>query len=116
MWHARTFDERGRRASKVECSASRHHFEHRFDRITHGEPRKDQNWTPPSESRDNPFNVRSYKLQPAGDGTNVIESFQPTQLPALRLYRASWAGGRRNREDMRRTLERITAKVESTAY
>jgi hypothetical protein len=75
------------------------------------------NETPPSESRDKPLNVWSYKLEPPGDGTDVSESFQLAQLPALRLYWAvlGWARGRRNREDLRRTLERIKAEVESTA-
>jgi uncharacterized protein YndB with AHSA1/START domain len=68
-------------------------------------------------NKDKPLNVWSYKLQPAGEGTDVTESFQLAQLPALRLYWAclGWARGRRNRDDMRRTLERIKAAVESPA-
>jgi uncharacterized protein YndB with AHSA1/START domain len=63
-----------------------------------------------------PLNVWRYRLEPAGDGTDVTESFQLTRTPALRLYWAllGWARGRTNRSGMRQTLERIRAEVEST--
>ena len=50
----------------------------------------------------------------AGDGTDVTESFRLADTFGLRLYWAvlGWARGRRNRNDMRRTLERIKAEVE----
>ncbi|HTT86485.1 MAG TPA: SRPBCC family protein [Acidimicrobiales bacterium] len=67
--------------------------------------------------KDRPLNVWSYKLQPAGDGTDVTESFQLAPLLLLRLYwrLLGWARGRRNRNDMRTTLERVKAEVERTS-
>lgn len=64
------------------------------------------------------LNVWSYRLQPAGDGTDVTESFQLADLPLLRLYwmLLGWARGRTNREGMRTTLERIRAEVESETF
>lgn len=61
-----------------------------------------------------PLNVWSYRLEPAGDGTDVTESFALAETPALRLYWAllGWARGRTNRNGMRTTLERIKAEVE----
>ncbi|HEX4081584.1 MAG TPA: SRPBCC family protein [Acidimicrobiales bacterium] len=63
---------------------------------------------------DQPLNVWRYELAPAGDGTDVTESFQLADRAWLRLYWAllGWARGRTNREGMRTTLERIKAEVE----
>ncbi len=61
-----------------------------------------------------PINVWRYRLQPAGDGTDVTESFQLADNAVMRLYWAlfGWARGRTNREGMRTTLERIRTEVE----
>ena len=60
------------------------------------------------------LNTWRYRLQPAADGTDVTESFELADTPALRLYwrLLGWARGRTNREDMRTTLERVRAEVE----
>lgn len=60
-------------------------------------------------------NTWSYKLAPAGDGTDVTESFELSPTPAMRLYWAAlgWARGKTNEEGMRRTLERIKEQVEA---
>ena len=65
-------------------------------------------------NKDVPLNVWSYELVPSGDGTDVTESFALANQFALRLYWAvlGWARGKRNRNDMRRTLERVKAEVE----
>jgi hypothetical protein len=63
---------------------------------------------------DKPMNSWGYRLEPAGDGTDVTEYFKlPDTLP-IRLYWAllGWARGRTNRNGMRTTLERIKAEVE----
>jgi len=62
-----------------------------------------------------PLNTWSYKLEPSGEGTDVTESFTLTNTLPLRIYWTlfGWARGRRNRNDMRRTLERVKAVVES---
>jgi uncharacterized protein YndB with AHSA1/START domain len=59
-------------------------------------------------------NTWSYRLAPSGDGTDVTESFQLADKLPLRVYWAiaGKARGRRNRNDMRRTLERIRSEVE----
>jgi uncharacterized protein YndB with AHSA1/START domain len=59
-------------------------------------------------------NTWSYRLVPNGTGTDVTESFQLADKLPLRLYWSllGWARGRRNRNDMRRTLERIRSEVE----
>src|SRR5437763_1082785 len=64
---------------------------------------------------DKPVNTWRYQLEPAGDGTDVTESFQLADTLPTRLY---WkiAGRARNRTNvngMRATLERIKAEVES---
>ena len=61
------------------------------------------------------LNTWSYQLEPSGDGTDVTESFELTPKLALRIYWAclGWARGKRNTNDMRRTLERIKAVVEA---
>jgi uncharacterized protein YndB with AHSA1/START domain len=61
-----------------------------------------------------PVNTWRYQLLPAGDGTDVTESFQLADTTPLRVY---WtllgrARGKTNREGMRTTLERIKAEVE----
>lgn len=63
-----------------------------------------------------PINVWTYRLAPAGGGTDVTESFQLAETVPLRLY---WAilgrfRGRTNSEGMRTTLQRIKAQVEAT--
>ena len=60
------------------------------------------------------LNTWRYRLAPAGDGTDVTESFELADTPALRLYwrLLGWARGRTNREGMRATLERVKAEVE----
>jgi uncharacterized protein YndB with AHSA1/START domain len=64
-----------------------------------------------------PLNVWRYRLEPAGDGTDVTESFELQPYLGLRIYWAllGWARGRTNRNGMRTTLERIKAEVEETA-
>ena len=61
-----------------------------------------------------PLNTWRYRLAPAGDGTDVTESFELADTPPLRLYwrLLGWARGRTNRDGMRTTLERIRAEVE----
>lgn len=61
-----------------------------------------------------PLNTWSYRLEPAGVGTDVTESFQLADTAMLRVYWAllGWARGRTNRNGMRTTLERIKAAVE----
>ena len=66
---------------------------------------------------DKALSVWGYRLESAGDGTDVTESFELTKLPLLRLYWAllGWSRGRTNRNGMRTTLERIKAEVERSA-
>jgi uncharacterized protein YndB with AHSA1/START domain len=68
-------------------------------------------------SSDKPLNVWSYSLAPAGDGTDVTESFHLAHTAPLRLYWSlfGWSRGKTNREGMRTTLERIKAEVEKPA-
>jgi hypothetical protein len=65
-------------------------------------------------SAEKPLNVWRYKMEPAGDGTDVTESFDLAPTPLLRFYWAvlGWARGRTNRNGMQTTLERIKAEVE----
>jgi hypothetical protein len=60
------------------------------------------------------LNTWGYRLEPAGDGTDVTEFFELSPTPALRLYWAllGWARGKTNERGMRTTLERIKAVVE----
>jgi hypothetical protein len=62
-----------------------------------------------------PLNRWRYVLQPNGDGTDVTESFELKNLLPLRLYWAvvGRARGRTNADNMRTTLERIKAEVET---
>lgn len=59
-------------------------------------------------------NTWRYRMEPAGDGTDVTESFELTPTPILRLYWAvaGKARGRTNVNGMRTTLERIKAVAE----
>jgi uncharacterized protein YndB with AHSA1/START domain len=63
---------------------------------------------------DNPLNTWRYVLEPAGDGTDVTESFELADRLPTRLYWAmfGWARGRTNHHGMKTTLERIKAEVE----
>lgn len=63
---------------------------------------------------ENPLNIWSFHLEPAGDGTDVTESFQLADKLGLRIYWKlfGWTRGRTNRNGMRTTLERMKAEVE----
>ncbi|QCH25488.1 Polyketide cyclase / dehydrase and lipid transport [Mycobacteroides salmoniphilum] len=60
-------------------------------------------------------NTWRYRFEPAGDGTDVTESFELTPTLSLRIYWAllGWARGRTNRNGMRETLNRIKAVAEA---
>src|ERR1700684_2881750 len=63
------------------------------------------------------LNTWRYRFEATGDGTDVTESFELADKPAIRLY---WkilgrARGRTNANGMRTTLERIRAVVEGDA-
>jgi hypothetical protein len=62
------------------------------------------------------LNTWGYRIDPAGSGVDVTESFDLAETALLKLYWAllGWARGKRNRDDMRRTLEAVKADVEST--
>ncbi len=65
-------------------------------------------------SADKPLNTWRYHLEPAGDGTDVTESFALANTLPTRIY---WtllgrARGRTNHTGMRTTLERVKAAVE----
>ena len=64
---------------------------------------------------DRAVNNWHYRLTPAGDRTDVTESFRLNASPLISLYAV--LGGqlrrRRNLRDMRKTLERIAAVTES---
>jgi hypothetical protein len=65
---------------------------------------------------DRPANHWRYRLTPAGDGTEVSESFRMPDTPVTKLY--YWVFGgflrqRNNIRDMRRTLERIKEVAEA---
>ena len=63
-----------------------------------------------------PLSRWGYKLAPNADGvsTDVTETFELAPVIWLRAYWAvmGWARGKRNRNDMRRTLEAVKAVVE----
>jgi uncharacterized protein YndB with AHSA1/START domain len=63
------------------------------------------------------MNTWRYRLEPAGDGTDVTESFELADMVPLRIYWAllGWARGRTNVNGMRTTLERMKAVAESEA-
>jgi uncharacterized protein YndB with AHSA1/START domain len=62
-----------------------------------------------------PLNTWRYRLEPAGGGTDVTESFELTGLRWLKLYWTvlGWARGRTNCDGMRTTLERMKAATEA---
>ena len=64
---------------------------------------------------DKALSVWGYRMEPAEHGTDVTETFALADTGLLRLYWAllGWARGRTNRNDMRTTLERIKAEVET---
>lgn len=61
------------------------------------------------------INTWRFRLEPAGDGTDVTESFELTPRLPIRTYWALFgrARGRTNRDGMQATLERIKAEVEA---
>lgn len=61
------------------------------------------------------MNTWRYSMEPAGEGTDVTESFELAPTPMLRTYwkLAGKSRGRTNLNGMRTTLERIKAVVES---
>jgi uncharacterized protein YndB with AHSA1/START domain len=61
-------------------------------------------------------NTWRYRFEPSGTGTDVTESFELNDTPALRIYWTllGWARGRTNRNGMRTTLERIKAVAEAS--
>jgi hypothetical protein len=65
---------------------------------------------------DKALNNWHYRLDPSGDGTDVTESFRLAKSAPMRVF---WLfgghlRGRRNKRDMRTTLERIKKVVENT--
>ncbi len=60
------------------------------------------------------LNHWAYAIAPAGEGSDVTESFRLAPTAALRLYWTllGWARGRTNRRGMQRTLEAVKAEVE----
>jgi uncharacterized protein YndB with AHSA1/START domain len=59
-------------------------------------------------------NTWHYRFAPAGNGTDVTESFRLPPSLGTRVYwaLAGWARGRTNRANMRTTLRRVKAVVE----
>ena len=66
---------------------------------------------------DKPTNTWTYRIAPAGDGSDVTESFQLADNVLLKIYWAllGWTRGKTNRNGMQATLEAIKAEVEKTA-
>ncbi len=66
---------------------------------------------------DRPLNVWTYRIEPAGEGSDVTESFELAPTFGLRLYWAvlGWSRGKTNRNGMRTTLERMKAELERPA-
>lgn len=64
---------------------------------------------------DRPVNNWHYRLTPAGDGTDVTESFRMADSPLTTLYflLGGFLRQRRNVRDMTRTLQRIKAVAEA---
>lgn len=62
-------------------------------------------------------NTWRYRLEPAGDGTDVTESFELADILPLRIYGKLMgrARGRTNRNGMRTTLERMKTELERPA-
>jgi len=63
-----------------------------------------------------PTNTWTYRIEAAGGGSDVTESFRLAPTLPLKLYWAlfGWTRGRTNRNGMRATLEAIKAEVEQT--
>ena len=81
--------------------------------VTAAEPEREFAFTVLANGRR--VNNWRYELAPSGNGTDVTESFQLEDNAALRLY---WRllgrlRGRRNRNDMQTTLERMKAVLEA---
>jgi len=65
---------------------------------------------------DRPVNNWHYRLTPAGDGTDVTESFRMTSSPFVAIYYwlfGGWLRTRRNIRDMTKTLTRIKDVAEA---
>src|SRR4051812_33689445 len=84
-------------------------------KVTHCEPQRDFGFAVMAAGR--PVNHWRYQLAASDGGTDVTESFELEPMLLLRVYWkvAGWARGRRNGDDMRRTLERIRSVVEAPA-
>jgi hypothetical protein len=67
-----------------------------------------------STGKGEPVNVWSYRIERAGDGCDVTESFRLRPILPIRIYWAllGWARGKTNRTGMQQTLDRIKAEVE----
>lgn len=80
--------------------------------VTAAEPEREFAFTvgPPDKA----MNTWRYQLAPAGDGTDVTESFRLADKLPFRIYWALFGRwrGRTNREGMRTTLERMKAQLE----
>ena len=63
------------------------------------------------------LNHWAYAIEPAGDGSDVTESFRLAPTFLLKAYWAvlGWALGKTNRRGMQATLEAIRAEVETPA-
>ena len=63
------------------------------------------------------LNEWRYTMTPAGDGTDVTESFELTPVLPIRIYWTllGWARGKTNHNGMQATLERVKAEVECAA-
>ncbi|WP_330181299.1 SRPBCC family protein [Nocardia sp. NBC_01503] len=61
------------------------------------------------------LNTWRYQLVPAGDGTDVTESFELSRILPMRLYwlLAGWTRGKTNRNGMLETLNRVKRFVEN---
>jgi uncharacterized protein YndB with AHSA1/START domain len=62
-------------------------------------------------------NTWRYRLEAAGDGTDVTESFELADALPLRVYwmLMGWARGKTNERNMRATLEAVKTEVEANA-
>ena len=62
------------------------------------------------------LNTWTYRIEPAGDGSDVTESFQLADVWHLKLYWAlfGWTRGKTNRNGMQATLDAIKVEVEAT--
>jgi hypothetical protein len=82
-------------------------------RITACEPGKEFGFAVELSGRD--VNNWNYRFDPSGEGTDVTESFFLDQNLFTKVYWALFGAlrGKTNRENMRKTLERIKAHVES---